>query len=149
MLCSVDLFPNVSADNLPPDFDLQWQVENPRLIKRTVADGHYVRLLDVPRALESRGYAVADSLVLAISDPMGLAGGTFRLEAGADGATCESSEAAPDVSLDIRTLSSLYLGSNAAGPLGRVGRINGEAQAVRRLGALMRSESAPVCREVY
>ena len=149
VLCSVDLFPTVKAGNLPPDFDLQWQVENPRLIKRAVADGHYVRLLDVPGALESRGYAAADSLVLSVVDPMGLAGGTFRLDASDDGASCTRTSATPDVTLDVRTLSSMFLGSPAAGPLGRVGRIDGEPRDIRRLGALLRSEIAPVCHEVY
>jgi len=149
VLCSVDLFPNVSANNLPPDFDLQWQVENPRLIKRTVADGHYVRLLNVPAAFEARGYTVADSIVLEVIDPMGLAGGTFHLEVSDSGAACTVTDAAPDVTLDIRTLSSLYLGAAGAGPLGRVGRIEGDSEAVLRLGALLRSEMAPVCREVY
>jgi predicted acetyltransferase len=148
-LCSVDLFPTVVASDFPPDFDLPWQVENPRLIKRHVVDGHYVRVLDVPQALESRGYQTTDSLVLAVHDPMGIAGGTYRLEASSAGAQCRPSDDSPDVSMDVRTLSSLYLGAEGAGPLGRVGRILGEPAAVRRLGALLRSDIAPCCREVY
>jgi len=149
LLCSIDLFPNVLADNLPPDFDLQWIVDNPRLVKRKVLDGHYVRILDVPKALESRGYMSTDSIVLSVADPMGIAGGTFRLDASPAGATCEASDAAPDVSLDVRTLSRLYLGSNAAGALGRVGRIDGDSAAILRFGNLLRADAAPVCREVY
>jgi predicted acetyltransferase len=148
-LCSVDLFPTVVASDLPPDFDLQWQVANPRVIKRHTVDGHYVRVLDVPKALEARGYTATDSIVLEVHDPMGIAGGTYRLDASPAGAQCGASSESPDVSLDVRTLSSLYLGAEGAGPLGRVGRISGEPAAVRRLGALLRSDVAPCCREVY
>lgn len=149
IVCAVDLFPNVTAENQPLDIDLLWQVANPRVIRRNVLDGLYVRILDVAKALEARRYAVADSMVIEISDPMGIAAGRFRIEAAADGSSCVSTTDDPDVSMDVRTLSTLYLGSAGAAGLARVGRIVGQPAATRRFGALFRSDVAPWCAEVF
>ncbi len=149
LVCSVDLFPNVEADMLPADFELPMQVANPRMVQRRILDGLYVRILDVPGALEARGYSVDDSLVLEIEDTMGVAGGKFRLEVSHEGAMCGATSDEADLKLDVATLSSLYLGADGAGPLHRVGKIEGDIHAVRRFDAAMRSDIAPSCPEMF
>ncbi len=88
LLCSIDLIPNVAAGNLPVDMELPWQVSNPRLIRRKLVDGMYVRLLDVPAALEARGYLTTDRIRLEVIDDMGIATGRFVLEVAPEGALC-------------------------------------------------------------
>ena len=149
LMCSIDLFPNVVAENLPVDFELPWQVANPRMIRRRVLDGLYVRLLDVPKALEARGYAVTDSLVIGVADSMGFANGTFRLDASPEGAVCAASSDTADVTIDAAALAALYLGADGVGPLAATGRLAGDSGAIRRLGNLLRSDVAPCCPEIF
>ncbi len=149
LLCSIDLFPNVSATNLPLDFELPWQVANPRVVRRRVVDGMYVRLVDVPAALEARGYGTSDALTICVTDHLHLADGTFHLECSPEGAVCVPTDEEPDVVLDVAALASLYLGGGDASILARVGRIDGEPGAVRRLAAALRSDTAPCCHEVF
>lgn len=149
LLCSIDLFPNVTADNQPPDLELPWQVANPRAIQRKELDGMYVRLLDVPGALEARRYVTTDRLTIEVIDPMGIAGGTYELEGSPDDASCSPTTRAADVTLDVATLSALYLGADLANTLARAGRIEGSAEAVARFGAMLRSPIAPNCPEIF
>ena len=67
LLCSIDLFPNVEAENQPPDLELVWQVANPRLIRRRPIDGMYVRLLDIPAALEARRAGTYERLYVGLT----------------------------------------------------------------------------------
>lgn len=149
LVASVDLYPNVEFRHVPLDFDLVRQVANPRAIKRQLLDGMYVRVLDVPSALEARGYAETESLVIEVADANGIAGGVFRLDASPQGTACAPSSAEPDVTLDVASLAALYLGAPGAASLARVGKIRGDASAVRRFGALMLSDAAPCCAEVF
>lgn len=149
LVCSVDLFPNVRAANVPIDFELPWQAARPQMIERRVLDGIFLRLLDVPRALGARGYVGSDSMVMEVADPMGIAGGTFRVDVSAGVATCAEVADAPDVGLDIAALSSVYLGADLVGPLSRAGRITGSAEALQRLRSLLRSDVAPCCPEIF
>ena len=149
MVSSIDLFPNVEAHGVPIDFELPFQVANPRTIQRRLLDGLYARLLDVPMALEARGYATSDSIVIEVADALGIAAGRFRLEASPEGAVCAVTGNPTDVRLDVADLSSLYLGADRSGPLHRAGRIVGEPDAVRRLGTLLRGALAPACPEVF
>lgn len=149
LVSSVDLFPNVEAWDVPVDWEFPNQVANPRAIKRVVGDGQYIRVLDLPGALAARGYQAADTLVIAVDDPQGLADGTFRLEASLDGAEVIETDAEPDVALSVTTLGRLYLGAPGAGSMSRAGRISGSEDAVRRFGRLMLSDPAPWCPEVY
>lgn len=149
LLCSIDLFPTIEAHNQPPDLELPWQVANPRAIQRKELDGMYVRLLDVPGALEARRYATTDRITLEVVDARGIAGGTYELEGAPDGASCSPATLAADVALDVATLSALYLGADLADALARAGRIEGSPESVARFGAMLRSRIAPNCPEVF
>jgi predicted acetyltransferase len=149
LLCSIDLFPNVTAANQPPDLELPWQVANPRAIQRKELDGMYVRVLDVPGALEARRYATTDRITIEVIDAMEIAGGTYELEGAPDGASCSASKQTASVTLDVATLSALYLGADLADRLARAGRIEGSPEAIARFGAMLRSPIAPNCPEVF
>jgi predicted acetyltransferase len=149
LLCSIDLFPNVTADNQPPDLELPWQVANPRAIQRKELDGMYVRVLDVPGALEARRYSTSDRVTIEVIDAMGIADGTYELAGSPDGASCSPTTEPADVTMDAATLSALYLGADLVDTLARAGRIEGAGEDVARFGAMLRSPIAPHCPEVF
>lgn len=96
---------------------------DPRPVTATLTDATYVRLVDVPAALQARCYAAPLDLVLAVSDEI-LTGNadTVRVQVDADGG-CRVSRvgADPDVSLGVRELGALYLGGPSASTLHRAG----------------------------
>ena len=84
-----DLIDRVNVRNLPVDDPLFWLLSNPRSPQATLKDAMHVRLLDVPRALEARTYAVPVDVVLDLADPFApWCAGRYRLTAGPDGASC-------------------------------------------------------------
>ncbi|NND02043.1 MAG: GNAT family N-acetyltransferase [Acidimicrobiia bacterium] len=149
LVSSVDLFPNVEAWDVPIDWELPYQVDNPRAIKRLIGDGQYVRVLDVPGALTARGYQSEDSIVISVDDPQGFTGGVYRFHASPDGSEVVEVDEEPEVAVSITTLGQLYLGATGAGSLARAGKIRGEEDAVRRFSRLLLSDPAPWCPEVY
>ena len=69
-LGNVDLVATVKAENRSPRERLPWLLTNARAaVASDVSDGLWVRLLDVPRALEARAYEREASVVLEIVDP--------------------------------------------------------------------------------
>jgi predicted acetyltransferase len=88
-------------------------------------------------------------MAIAVSDPMGIAAGTYELDGSPDAAACVATTRPADVTLDVATLSALYLGADLANTLGRAGRIEGSADAVARFGAMLRNPVAPNCPEIF
>ncbi|MCJ1714648.1 GNAT family N-acetyltransferase [Curtobacterium sp. VKM Ac-2922] len=78
-------------------------------------DHVWLRVLDVAATLSSRPYAADGTLVLAVSDALGHATGTYRLDvvSGVGTVTRESdvADAPSDVQLDVADLGALLLGS--------------------------------------
>ena len=126
----LDLVGRVKARRRAVDDPIRWRLTDPRQLQTTaVIDRLYVRVLDVPKALEARGYRHAGRLVLDVlpdaaggADP---AVGCWSLEAGPDGATCRParSDEAADVRLDVTALGSLYLGGYRSSLLAAAGRV--------------------------
>jgi len=124
-----DLIRTVRADLRPVDDPLPWLVANQRAVQNTVHDHGWLRILDVPAALSARRYRAPLDLVLRVSDPLGLADGSWRLRIDADGkAAVDADTAAPDVELGVDALSSLYLGGVGAPTLHAAGRISASAR---------------------
>src|SRR3954447_982771 len=95
-----DLIGRVSVRNLPVDDPLLWLLSDPRSPQATVKDGLHVRLVDVPRALESRTYAQPVDVVLDLADPFApWCAGRYRLTAGPDGASCTPTSDSADLAL--------------------------------------------------
>ncbi|NJQ14935.1 GNAT family N-acetyltransferase [Streptomyces bohaiensis] len=136
---SMDWVRRVRADRLPPDALLPDLLPNPRAARVTEAnDFLWIRPLDVPAMLRSRGYAVEGELVLEVTDPLGLAGGRFLLTAGPDGADCVPTGRGADLTLDTTALGTLYLGDRPASRLLALGRLAEETPgAVHRADLLL------------
>ncbi|WP_432097310.1 GNAT family N-acetyltransferase [Streptomyces sp. bgisy100] len=150
-LLSIDWITEVTTNFRAPDDLLPLLLPDPRAA-RTVeaADWLWIRLLDVPRALEARTYPATGSLVLDVHDPLGLAAGRFRLDASPEGATCTPTTASADLTLGMTELGSLYLGDESAVRLTALGRVTEERPGAAALAdTLLRTPRRPWCPDVF
>jgi len=144
-LCAVDWVAEVRASVRPVDEDLRPQLVNGRAVRQEDRSDHmWVRLLDVPAALEARRYEVPVRVALEVHDPYLERGGRFLLDGGPDGATCSRTDQEPDVSLGIDVLGAAYLGGARLGSYVVAGRIDESTSgAVAALDRGMRTSRAP------
>ena len=127
---------------------LPWLVVDRRQVKVVdVADFLWARVLDVPAVLSARTYGAADALVLEVLDAfLPDSGGRFALEASPEGATCERTTAAPDLTLDTAELGAAVLGGTALAPAATAGRVTEHRRgAVDAFDRLFVSAVAPWC----
>jgi predicted acetyltransferase len=76
--------------------------------------------------------------------------GTYELDAGAEGATCQPTGAAPDLSMRIEDLGSTYLGAVSFRALASAGRITERNPgALRSADAMFSSAVAPWCPWIF
>jgi predicted acetyltransferase len=110
---NIDLTTRVKAHQRRLDEPLPFLLADPRRVRTELADGLWVRLVDVPKALGGRRYAAAASVVIDVVDdfcPWNT--GRFRLDADAEGrASCDATDASPDLRIAARELGAAYLGT--------------------------------------
>lgn len=149
-LTNIDLFPRVKYWNMPVDDPLRWKVSDPRRLVRKRHDTLWIRILDVAAALSSRSYAADGSIMLEIGDSFRPdTAGTYELAVTGGHGECRPSAGDADVTLDVATLGSLYLGGGHAVAAARGGRISGSDDAVVMLGRMFRGDDDPWCPEVF
>ncbi|MGP3953161.1 GNAT family N-acetyltransferase [Streptomyces sp. 7N604] len=150
-LLSVDWITTVESGYRAPDDLLPLLLPDPRAARITThADLLWVRILDVPRALEARTYPVPGSLVLDVHDTAGLAGGRFRLDASPEGSSCTPTTGPADLTLAIGDLAALYLGDESAVRLASLGRVTEERGGAAVLAdTLLRTSRRPWCPDVF
>jgi predicted acetyltransferase len=146
-LLSLDLVGTVRIEDRPPDDLLPWLLADARHAQPVGrSDFLWVRPLDVSAALAARAYPVEGRIVLEVVDSGGLAAGRYALDAGPDGATCARSAAPADLTLDVGTLGSVYLGGFTLRTLAAAGLVDEHTpDAVARADALFRSPVPPWC----
>lgn len=143
-LLSLDLIGTVRASELSLDEPLWWMIADQRAARITIADHHYLRILDVPTVLAARGYDVDDVVALEVTDPLGIADGTFVLSAGAEPGVDVVDEAPlgiPRATLGVAELSAILLGGVSPVTLARAGRI--ETDDAHRLARVFASTTTP------
>jgi predicted acetyltransferase len=115
----------IAAWNLPVDEPLRWSTLDMRSLRVTGLRGFLqLRLVDVAAALAARSYAVADTLVLEVADPvLPVNAGRYRLRGDPDGGSCVATEEPADLSLSVSELSATYLGAVDVTTLARAGRV--------------------------
>jgi predicted acetyltransferase len=148
-LFSIDVVDQVHLRDRPVDEPLQWLLADGRAVRQQHRiDRVWLRLLDVPTALATRRYTVADRLVIEVvdDDGSGYAAGRFCLEGSPDGAECRATSLEPDVRLTQRALAAAYIGGFTL-----TGQLPGEAVeeltagALRRADAMFATPLAPWC----
>jgi predicted acetyltransferase len=149
-LTRIDLFPDVEYWNLPVDDELPCRVTDSRRVQRSISDSLWLRVMDVPRALEGRGYAGRGRLVLDVRDPfLPDNGGRYLLDVSPEGSSCTRTEQDADLELGIDALAALYLGGNRAAPMARAGVVRGTPSALAAADRLFAAERAPWCAEMF
>ncbi|MFJ5264191.1 GNAT family N-acetyltransferase [Streptomyces sp. NPDC088387] len=150
-LCSIDWITQVKTGWRAADDLVPLLLPDPRAARLvTHVDWLWVRILDVVRALEARTYEAEGALVLEVVDAGGLAGGRYRLEASAAGASCAPTTASADLTLDVGELGTLWLGDESAVRLAALGRVREErAGAARLADALLRTSRRPWCPDIF
>jgi predicted acetyltransferase len=112
--CGVDLVTKSIAANRSIDEPLPLLLEDGRAVRLLGQhDFLWVRILNVTAALGGRLYGDEGKLVVEVIDDLGLASGRFELESGAQGASCTSTVAEPDLIVPIATLGAAYLGGRS------------------------------------
>lgn len=143
-----DLVATVTASLRPIDEPLRWMVADFRAVTTSDIDHLWARILDVPAALEARRYAGEGRVVIAVTDPLGFAAGTWVIAVADGRATVTAVGETPDgagddapvATLTAAALASIYLGTVTASTLAVAGRITGETAT---LDALFASPVAP------
>jgi predicted acetyltransferase len=129
-IVGIDLIATIRSWRGPAPHPLQLMVTEPRRLGATLTDGTWLRILDLPAALEARAYRGSGTLVLDVTDaecPPNA--GRWRLAVGVDGAvgrasvTSVAGSVAPDLTLDISDLAAVYLGAFRVADLAGAGRV--------------------------
>ncbi|MFI8433581.1 GNAT family N-acetyltransferase [Streptomyces sp. NPDC079020] len=150
-ICSIDWITTVRSGFRAPDDLLPLLLPDPRAARVvTHADWLWVRVLDVARALEARGYEDEAGLVLDVQDSAGLAGGRFLLEVSTSGASCTPTTRSADLTLDVRELGTLYLGDESVQRLVALGRAEeNRTGAARSADRALRTARRPWCPDSF
>lgn len=149
-LFGIDLVERIKAYYLPADLPLTLMLEEPRRLRFAKSDSLWLRLIDVPAALEARSFAADGELAVAITDrlcPWNEGEWTLRI----DGGRCKVERGGePEIALDVSALAAVYLGGFTFGQLQRAMRLDGCADdAVRKADGLFRADVAPWCVENF
>ncbi|HEX8100369.1 MAG TPA: GNAT family N-acetyltransferase [Actinomycetota bacterium] len=146
-----DLIDEVEAWPRQADEPLLHLLAHPRELNLKYTDGLWLRLVDVPRALEGRTYASDGGIVLEVRDefcPWNT--GRYELQVEGGKAECRPTDRSPTLTLESRDLAATYLGGVRFGTLVRAGRVaehtNGSAAAADRLFSW---DPPPWCAHVF
>lgn len=147
LLLDFDLTRKVVAPGRARQEPLTWMLANPRAVRVTrQSDNLWARLLNVPMALEGRGYAGDESIVLRIPEdvmcPHNV--GTWELNVRGGHVTCTSTNRLPDATLSIQAISSLFFGGASAHDLAFAGQIHADdSDVIDRIARLFIVDPAP------
>src|SRR5262249_12529254 len=135
------------ATLLPPDHPLLFLLAEPARLHLRLADGLWVRLVDVGAALSRRGHGEGPPLVIEVDDafcPWNT--GRYRLAGG----VVRRPGAEPDLVLDVEALGAAFLGGFSLAQLAQTGRVAERVPgALRRADTLFRSDLHPWCPEIF
>lgn len=139
-----DLVDRAVVDLRPVDDPLPWLVADQRAVTTEIHDHGWLRVLDVPAALQARRYRASVDAVLQVEDVLGFAAGAWRLVVDAEGrATVTPTDAAPQVTLSVVELSAAYAGGETLSRLAAAGRVQGDGAAIAALSHAFSTDPAP------
>ena len=146
-LSELDLIVTIIGADRPADELLPHLLVDGRAARQVYrGDFLWVRLLDVVGSLETRSYAAEGRVVLDVTDPQGLAGGRYLLEATPDGARCRRTDESADLTIPVRTLGAAYLGGVRLAQLHAAGWLDEERPgAVATADRLFWGDVTPWC----
>ena len=144
-----DLVSKVVHYTMPVEDPLHSLLADPRQARLELNDGMWIRLLDVPTALEGRSFSAPLEVTFEIID--GDAGTEPRWKLTTDGSnvTCEPTVDPADVQIGLEALGSLYLGHPGLPGLVGSGRVSGGAEALARLANAFSWSPLPHCPTIF
>jgi predicted acetyltransferase len=123
-LLGIDLTRTVKVRLGALDEPLRYLADEPRRLGAAIADGLWIRIVDLPAALAARRYATEVDVVLEVDDPiLEQNSGRWRLTGGPGGATCTRTSDPADLSCSVTDLGAAYLGSTSLTVLAAAGRV--------------------------
>ncbi|WP_128984136.1 GNAT family N-acetyltransferase [Streptomyces roseicoloratus] len=142
-----DLVGRIVFRHFPPEHPLRWRFADFRAAEvSNHTDWLWVRLLDVPRALTTRGWSGDGELVLDVDDPFLGEHGRHLLTVRDGKAACVPTDREPDLSLEVGDLGAIYLGGTAPSTLVRAGHVRAHRPGAAALAdALFRAGRPPHC----
>lgn len=145
-IANLDLYPRLTYWNAPLDCALPWLVEDRRRVRRLRTDTLWLRLHDIPTALEARKYLDDGQLSLTLRGELGA---SYSLRVSKGHASCEAGHSEGGINLSREDLSSLFLGTVQPSQLAALGRLDGTGKAVAVADALFRGSRVPWCPEIF
>ena len=143
-LLDIDWSATITASLVPPDHPLFFLLGQPRRMKYRMADGLWVRLLDVGAALAARTYAEDGDVVFEVRDPM------CPWNEGRWSVRGERTDAPADLALDVSTLGAAYLGGRRFASLAQGGHVEELVPgAIDRADGIFRHGLHPWCPEIF
>lgn len=150
-LLDVDLIGRIEAWNLPADEPLVLAALEPRRLGLALADGLWLRVVDVAAALAGRRYRADGTLTFQVQDafcPWNEGRWMLRIESGIP--IVEPTDAAADVACDVSDIAAAYLGAFSFRQLSEAARVAELAPGgVARADALFAPDRAPWCPRVF
>jgi len=123
-LLTIDLARSAKAAHLSLDEPLLHLVDEPRRLGSRIADGLWIRVVDVPGALAARRYRCPIDMVIDVTDPLLPQNtGRWRLTAGAETAICTRTEDPADLACTVLELGTVYLGGPSLTSLAAAGLV--------------------------
>lgn len=123
-LLGIDLARTVQYWHAATDEPLQFLVGDARRLGRRYLDGLWIRLTDLPAALEARQYATPLDVVIEVTDPiLERNSGRWRLAGEPGKVACTRTADAPDFACSITDLGAVYLGGTSLSALAAAGRV--------------------------
>lgn len=150
VLVDLDLMGSTHTGRLALDDPLLLRLADVRGAKVSITDNLWVRILDVPAALQARGYAADCDVHVHIDDPLLKDNaGVWRVRASAGEAQVTRADAVPasaaDVHLGIQELGAVYLGGTTVTELLTAGLIEERRPgAAGELSRALASDMKPV-----
>jgi predicted acetyltransferase len=147
-LFEIDWTDSVEYWHLPVDHPLRLLAGRVNLLRATVADALWVRLVDLPAALAARTYAREGTVTVeVVSDPLVPANvGIWSVGEGA----ARRSRRRPDVRLSVQALGSVYLGGFSLRELAAAELVEeGTRGGLAKADELFRTQAAPWCPEIF
>jgi predicted acetyltransferase len=157
-LFGIDLVGHIKGWRTRVPQPLLLQLAEPRRLGLAVREGMLLRILDLPAALEGRGYDTAGTVTFEVSDELRPSNaGRWRLTVTGGSAPVARSVASvasttdePDLIVDTMDLASVYLGAFRFADLALAGRVREcRAGAIAAADRIFASDTAPWCSTMF
>ena len=146
-----DLVGRITWETAPIDDPAYEMFQEPRLLHTEDQEGAWFRVIDVPAALENRGYFEEGEIVIEVfgDDIADWNNGKWKLEVSQGQAVAQSTKESPDLKIGIKALGSLFTGMRRARELAAWGLIEGNRNSMSVADNLFVTNHAPHCPDHY